>query len=234
MKFDVYCDESRPEALTSKAENAARYLVIGSLWLPSADRAKRKAQVHALKDLGKIGGELKWAKVSSSRLATYTGLIDWFFEAGEDLRFRAIVVDRTKLDMVKFHNGDGELGFYKFYYFLLHGWILDQNEYQVFCDLKRNREQDRLHVLRRVLVRSNLTSDIQSVQGIESEESVLIQTVDLFTGMVAARFNQSLNTGSAKAAVVEHLERRLGHGIRHTPKAEEKFNVFAIQPGGGW
>ncbi|NLW82253.1 MAG: DUF3800 domain-containing protein [Desulfovibrionales bacterium] len=234
MKFDVYCDESRPEALTSKAQNAARYLVIGSLWLPGSDRAKRKAEVHSLKDSGKIGGELKWSKVSASRLATYTGLIDWFFDAGQDLRFRAIVVDRTKLDMVKFHNGDGELGFYKFYYFLLHGWVLDLNEYQIFCDLKRNREQDRLHVLRRVLVCSNLTSQIQSVQGIESAESVLIQAVDLMTGMVAARFNESLNPGTAKTSVVEHLERRMGHGIRHTPKAEEKFNVFAIRPGGGW
>lgn len=234
MKFDVYCDESRPEALTSKAENSARFLIIGSLWLPSEERQARKAELHALKTQGKIGGELKWSKISKSREDAYTQLVDWFFAAGGRLRFRAIVVDREKLDLVRFHEGDGELGFYKFYYQMLHHWILDQNEYAIFCDLKRNREQDRLHVLQRVLDYSNLTSNILSVQGVESEESVLIQTVDVLTGGVAARFNGSLREGSAKSAVVARIERNIGHRIMHTPKGEEKFNVFKIQPGGGW
>jgi len=234
MKFDVYCDESRPEALTTKSPDGARYLVIGSLWLPAEQRDQFKAELHALKDVGKIGGELKWSKVSHSRLDAYKRLVDWFFNAGLKLRFRAIVVDRTKLDMVRFHNGDGELGFYKFYYQMLHHWILDQNDYAIFCDLKRNREQDRLHVLQRVLDRSNLTADISTVQGIESKQSVLIQAVDVFTGAVAAKFNKSAAPGSAKAEIIKLVESRIRNPIQHTPKAQAKFNVFKIKPGGGW
>jgi hypothetical protein len=234
MKFDTYCDESRPEALTTRSEVGARYLVIGSLWLPREQREQRKAELHALKNAGKIGGELKWSKVSHSRLAAYESLMDWFFGAGENLRFRAIVVDRTKVDLVKFHNGDGELGFYKFYYQLLHHWILDQNDYTIFCDLKRNREQDRLHVLQKVLNRSNLTSDISTVQGIESKQSVLIQAVDVLTGAIAAKFNQSAAAGTAKSGIIERIESKIRHPIRHTPMGERKFNIFEIQPGGGW
>ena len=33
MKFEVYCDEANPDVLTS-ANPRARYLMIGSLWLP--------------------------------------------------------------------------------------------------------------------------------------------------------------------------------------------------------
>ncbi len=234
MKFDIYCDESRSEALTTQSPDGARYLVIGSVWLPTEHRTQRKLELHALKDAGKIGGELKWSKVSHSRLASYQSLVDWFFNAGEDLRFRAIVVDRTKLDMVRFHNGDGELGFYKFYYQMLHHWILDQNDYAVFCDLKRNREQDRLHVLQRVLNRSNLTSDISSVQGIESKQSVLIQAVDFFAGAIAAKFNQSAALGTAKAEIIKGIEVKIGGLIQHTAKTQEKFNIFEIRLGGGW
>ena len=234
MKFDTYCDESRPEALTTVSKKGSRFLVIGSLWLPTEQREQRKTELHALKNAGKIGGELKWSKISNSRVAAYQSLVEWFFNAGDDLRFRAIVVDRAKLNMVRFHCGDGELGFYKFYYQLLHHWILDQNDYSIFCDLKRNREQNRLHVLQRVLSRTNLTSEIATVQGIESRQSVLIQAVDVFTGAVAAKFNRSAATGTAKDEIIKNIESRIGTAIQHTPKDRRKFNVFEIQPGGGW
>ena len=234
MKFDVYCDESRPDAFTTKSENASRYLVIGSLWLRTEDRDQRKAELHALKDAGKIGGELKWGKVSHSRINAYQQLVDWFFDAGMGLRFRAIVVDRTKLDLVTFHAGDGELGFYKFYYQMLHHWISEQNDYAIFCDLKRNREQDRLPVLQRVLNQSNLTAQISSLQGIESKQSVLIQAADFFTGAVAAKFNNSVSEGSAKAEIIRGVESKIRQVIQHTPKSQAKFNVFKIKPRGGW
>jgi hypothetical protein len=51
-------------------------------------------------------------------------------------------------------------GFYKFYYQVLHHWILDNNEYTVFCDLKQNRDRSRLTTLKRVLNTANRTSVI--------------------------------------------------------------------------
>ncbi|MFV1995702.1 MAG: DUF3800 domain-containing protein, partial [Verrucomicrobiales bacterium] len=97
MNFDVYCDESGPELLHSEKPKA-RFMVIGSLWLPEAFRAEGKAAIHELRHRHGIGSEFKWRKVSPSKLAFYRDLVDWFHGAGTDLRFRAIVVDRTKID----------------------------------------------------------------------------------------------------------------------------------------
>lgn len=66
MNFDVYCDECRPDLLSSQ-HPAARYMVIGSLWLRTVDRAAFKAAIHELRDQHHVGGEFKWQKVSPSR-----------------------------------------------------------------------------------------------------------------------------------------------------------------------
>ena len=152
---------------------------------------------------------------------------------GPDVRFRAIVVDRTKIDLVKFHDGDGELGFYKFYYQLLLHWTRECNEYRIFCDHKQNRLPDRLKTLERCLNHANISSTLH-VQAIRSEESVFIQLCDVLTGLTQARFNNSDILGQAKKDLLHHLEDKLGHPVQATSLAEQKFNVFEIQPGGGW
>jgi hypothetical protein len=233
MTFDVYCDESRPDLFGSKAP-PAMFLVIGSLWSHREDRDKLKTEIHALRDKHKVGGEFKWQKVSPSRLAFYLELVSLFFSEGERLRFRCIAVDRTKVDLVKYHQSDQELGFYKFYYQLLHHWILDFNEHAIFCDYKRNRDMRRLVALQRCLVCSNLSASIFSTQAVRSTESVMIQLADVLVGAASARLNGSLVPGSAKHQLVEYIESRLERRIAATAKGESKFNVFAIDPKGGW
>ena len=39
MKFDVYCDESRPDLLGSDHPQG-QFMVIGGLWLPTSERMK--------------------------------------------------------------------------------------------------------------------------------------------------------------------------------------------------
>ena len=117
---------------------------------------------------------------------------------------------------------------------MLHHWIMDFNEYVVFCDYKSNRRRDRLGVLQRCLAYSNLSAQIPNVQAIRSHESVLMQLVDVLTGASAARLNGTLRDGSAKAQVVRALEGGLGKTISHTVKAEKKLNVFVIDLQGGW
>jgi hypothetical protein len=47
MKFEVYCDESNPDAITSKKEHS-KYLLIGSLWLPAENREAIKNKKYLL------------------------------------------------------------------------------------------------------------------------------------------------------------------------------------------
>ncbi len=233
MRFDVYCDESRPDLLSS-GRPQARFMVIGSLWLATDDRQVFKDEIHALRDKHHVGGEFKWQKVSPSRSAFYNELVEWFCAKGDRLRFRCIAVEQQKINLMKFHNGDQELGFYKFYYEMLHQWILDFNEYAVFCDFKRNRARDRLSVLMQCLGNTNLSSTIKSAQAVPSEESVLIQLTDVLTGAAASRLNGTLTPGGAKESLVGHLEACLHRRIQHTYRSEQKFNVFVIDLQGGW
>lgn len=233
MKFEVYCDESRPDLLSS-SHPKSRYMVIGSLWLRASDRSEFKTAIQKLRNKHKIGGEFKWQKVSPSKKDFYTDLVTWFLSLGQRLRFRCIAIDQSKVNLMRYHYNDQELGFYKFYYQMLHHWIIDFNEYAVFCDFKSNRRRDRLSVLNECLSASNLSSRITETQAIRSGESVLIQLADVLTGAAAARLNDMLTPGGAKQDVVFRLEQGLGHRIQHTSINEQKFNVFVIDLRGGW
>ena len=163
MKFDVYCDESRPDLLSSKNPQA-KYIVIGSIWLETSNRQIYKDEIHKLRNDFKIGGEFKWQKITPSRLDFYKALLNWFSDKGDTLRFRCIAVEHEKVNLLRFHHNDQELGFYKFYYQMLHHWITDFNEYQIFCDYKVNREKDQLHVLKKCLSFSNMSAKIVNLQ----------------------------------------------------------------------
>ncbi len=234
MEFDVYCDESHTDVLCSHSTHA-KYLIIGSLWLRTDGRDSCKSGLHQLREKHDIRrAEVKWQKVSPNKLGFYIDLIDWFFTQGTSVRFRCIAVDRQHVNLVKFHDNDHELAFYKFYYQVLHHWILDFNQYNIFCDHKSNRDGQRLPVLSTCLNNSNLSSEIQRVQAIRSSDSVLLQLADVLTGAVSAKLNGSLKSDGAKQSVVDRLEQRLGRAIGHTWMNEPKFNVFVINLQGGW
>lgn len=230
MDIEVYCDESGLEALTRK--EAHDYTGIGSLWMPAEYRQEFKAQMNAIKENHSIKGELKWQKVSPAYFDLYQEVIAYFFSTPQ-IRYRVILIESRIVDNIRFHNKDAELGFYKFYYQLLHHWILDFNKYKFFLDFKINRNKGRLKVLKDVLIASNITSDIMQVQALPSEESLGIQLADVLTGLVTAKFNQNTHS-EAKKQLIRSVEKLLGRTIAHTPKCEMKFNVFKINLQGGW
>ncbi len=231
MEFEIYCDECRPELFTSENKSVP-YLSIGGIWIPAENRQEIKSEITKLRKEHKIWGEFKWNKVTRNALGFYGALIDVFF-AKEYLRFRTIIVDSDEVDLIRFHNSDAELGFYKFYYQLIHHWILDFNQYRIFVDQKTNRLPDRLKVLAKVLNNSNLSSEVISIQALPSREVNLIQLSDLLTGLVNSYFNQSV-TSDVKKELFNKVESKIGHRIRPTGKSEEKFNIFQIQLQGGW
>jgi len=233
MNIDVYCDETYPDLFSSKHPKA-RYLIIGSLWLESDDRELFKGAIHDLRRQYKIGSEFKWTKVSPSKADFYKVLLTWFYNQGEKLRFRCIAVDYQEVDLIHFHQNDQELGFYKFYYQMLHHWIHPFNVYNIFCDFKRNRIRERLHTLKACLSNSNLVANIERVQSVRSRESVLIQLADVLVGLASARLNNRLTPGSTKESTVAHIEGLLGRKISSTALSEKKFNLFKINLNGGW
>ena len=233
MNFEVYCDESHPDLLTSRKSHA-KYLVIGSLWLPADLRQPIKERVTELRRKHEVWGEVKWSKVSKNKLAFYLELADLFFAFAYDLRFRCIAVEAEKINMA-LHENDHELGFYKFYYQLLHHWILEHNSYRFFLDVKTNRDPKRYAVLEDVLRHSNVLARVNDLQALPSHQVVLIQLTDFLLGAASARLNDSAQEGSASYKIIEHLESRLNvKRLQPTAKGEQKFNIFKIRLEGGW
>lgn len=234
MRFEVYCDESQTDVFWSRSPNRARFLLIGSLWLPADLRTEVKEAIAALKSEHAFPREVKWHNVSSGREDFYKALIDLFLRFEDALRFRCIAVEGDKVDMARSHESDEELGFYKFYYHLLKNWIEDFSEYRIFCDEKTNRAGGRLQTLRRCLDCSNLSSSVELVQALPSHEVALLQLADFLLGMASARLNGAVREGGAKDRVIRHLERRLGRRLAPTARTERKFNVFQIRLNGEW
>lgn len=228
MDFTVFCDESRPEALMSTSPTQ-RYLCIGSVWLPRLDVLDAKSEIANLKNQYQKNGEIKWGKVSPSSVDFYCALVDLFFDFGQQLSFRVIVVDNQKVDM-SYHDDNHELGFYKFYYQLLKHKLRENSRYRIYCDLKSNQALGRAATLKEYLDR-NTPGEIEMVQMLPSKELVLMQLSDLLLGAVSAKFNFGVPQSEAKRTVISRIEERLGHVIAPTSKNENKFNVFKIEPG---
>ena len=233
MKIEVFCDESHPELFTTTKEPLGKYLMIGSLWLPSEARQVLKKQIEDLKSAHGIGGEFKWHKVHDNKLSFYMELVDLFFSHGDDLRFRCIAVDKNRFK-IKLHNDDAELGFYKFYYQLLRHWIRESNEYSIFCDQKTNSDPRRLHKLTDVLQNATPSAYIHPIQALPSWQVTIIQFSDFLLGAAAAKMNGKVKKNSAKGKVLSHLEAHLKREIGASYKNEKKYNLFCINLRGDW
>jgi len=230
MKIEAYCDESRQDLFTTKKETTDRYMVIGSIWLPKEHRSSFKNKIKEIKAKYNLShSEIKWEYVSPSHLDFYKEVVKQFFEEGESIRFRCIVVDMKQVDLDTYHESDAELGFYKFYYELLHYWIEGDNKYYIFTDIKTTRKKNRLKKLHEILNTASLIANIVSVQAIPSKESVLIQLSDLLIGAVGYSCH-SYSKSSAKNEIVrlitDEIKRQPCEG---TLRGENKFNVFRIQ-----
>lgn len=222
--IEVYCDESRPETIFSN-NSTDRYMVIGGIWVNNTERKKVKNKMNYLKKKYKIKGEIKWTKVSPMSLDFYKEMLEYFFE-NEEIRFRCIVVDSYKIDLEKYHNSDGELGFYKFYYQLLNKWIDGNESYRIYLDNKSNKDGNRLHELKRILNAVSFSS-IESVLSVNSGESIFVEIVDVLIGAVGYKYNNYGNSES-KRSLVDMIENYIGGPISGTASTERKFNVFKI------
>lgn len=52
-----------------------------------------------------------------------------------------MVIDTHQLDFDGYYQGDAELGFYKFYFYLLSRTIIDDNQYFILLHRKDNKKK---------------------------------------------------------------------------------------------
>ncbi len=226
MEYVVYCDESR-----HSDKPCDTHLAIGGLWVPREHRNFISRELRTIARENHLGSELKWSKVSEKYADAYTKVVDYFIRQ-DNLRYRAIVVDRAKFDP-RYHGGDGELGFYKFYFRMLEKWLFPNITYTILLDFQKNRGANRFNDLRRVLTNAVLGASIRELTVIDSIETPLAQLCDILTGAVAAAWCKT-HTGkkrSAKAALETYLAKGIGWpSLRNSSSSSawSKFNLFSI------
>ena len=224
--YTIYCDESRHSPAACNT-----YMAIGGLWVPTKEKTALIKELRSLFQQVGLKSELKWSKVSRLKLEAYKAVIDAFIH--QDLHFRVIVVERSKLDYALHKKRNEELGFYTFYYEMLIKWLQKPARYNLLLDFKKNKEHSHLSVLKHCLD-SRVPADVKitGLNSIDSGDSPLAQVADILTGAVAASwcgFDKQSHT--PKAELADYLARKAGKPSllqKSLSSQFEKLNIFKI------
>lgn len=230
-EYNIYIDES------CHLENDNKSLMcIGYTKLALKNYRAYKEAIKAIKLQHKSPTEIKWNKLSYSRLALYKALIDFFFD--NDIQFRAILVkNKHWLDHEKFNKGDHNSFYYTLVYLLLRNpWVnyLD-TPHRVILDIKDTRGKERLTKLdirlnEEYQQKYNRASPFNFFQHIRSDENEFLQLADFFIGAITyktRKLHKEKNASKVKVEIIEYLEQKSGYLLHDgTNPLEEKFNIF--------
>ena len=194
-----------------------------------------KNAVKGIKQRHKSVTEIKWSKVSMSRMTLYKELIDYFYSS--DISFRCVLVkNKENLDHEKFNRGDHNAFYYKFIYLLLNNKYVNpiDEKYRVILDIKDTRGRERLRELDTCLNNKNKgDSPFVYFQNIRSDENELLQLTDLLIGAITFKTRKEhlkSNASKAKCEIVAYLEQKTGYSLDDgTIPWEHKFNIFDFQ-----
>lgn len=234
--INIYCDES-----CHLQNDKQSVMVLGAIHCPAykkdeiflrIDELKRKYNLipkfNKNPKENRTYYEIKWNKVSKSRLAFYRDVIDYFFD-DDDLSFRVLVVpDKTKLDYEAYgHTHD--TFYYKMYFSMLKAILQPEYAHNIYVDVKDTRSRDKVHKLEQVLRNDKYDYNkeiIKKVQQVRSHEVELVQLADLLIGAVAY-VNRGFNTSDAKNELIELIRHRSKYSLqKSTLIKEKKFNIF--------
>src|SRR5690606_20359918 len=106
--FNFYCDES-----CHLENDNMKYMIIGytSCAYNQVKLHSKNLREHNRKHF--VVNELKWSSLSKSAYRLYNDLIEYFYAT--DIRFRAIVINKSQLDHSAFNQNHDDF-YYKMYY----------------------------------------------------------------------------------------------------------------------
>jgi hypothetical protein len=206
---------------------------IGYVKVPAEAYQELRAEIIRIKKKHYSPVELKWGKLSKSRIPFYDELIDFFFAS--PLEFRGVVVrDKQDLDHDQFNLGSHDNFYYKVIYYLLRPNI-EKGACEVFLDIKDTRGRTKLRKIDEVFHSASFgNSPFCHFQHIRSHDNEFIQLADFFIGALvykAKNEDQKPEASEAKKYVLEELTRESGYDLdKSTPPWEDKFNIFYFQP----
>lgn len=234
--INIYCDES-----CHLQNDKQKVMVLGAVSCPAEKKEEIFKRLLSFKKKYKLIPqnkknekenrayyELKWNKVSRSKLDYYKDVINYFFD-DDDLSFRALVVpNKNELDYQKY-NHTHDTFYYKMYFRMLKAILSPENSHCIYIDIKDTRSKEKVHKLEQVLRNDRYDYQkkiIKRVQQVRSHEVEILQLSDLLIGAMSY-INRGLNTSQAKNELIDLIKERSKYSLlKSTLLQEKKFNIF--------
>lgn len=224
MEYNVYCDES-----CHLISNDSKYMLIGAVYCPKNKVKKVNEYIEHLKENYNISNkiELKWNKIDKKTEKLYLDIINYFFN-NDDLKFRVIVIDKTKLDHEKYNQTENEF-YHKAYYEMLKYIIIPSNSYNIYPDIKDTNSyyyhQVMLDYLR-VKIQDTNKKTIRKVQPIRSYEAPILQINDILIGALSYHY-RNLSKNNVKLNIISEIRKLYQNDLNETSYCSNtKFNIF--------
>lgn len=208
-------------------------MVLGAVWLPE-DRS-RAVNVHIREIKEKHGlsrdFEIKWTKVSPSKVLFYRDVLDYFFD-DDNLHFRALIAPKGGLNHGAFNQNHNDW-YYKMYFTMLKNIFVPESRYRVYLDIKDTQGRTKVQRLHEILCNNiyDFSRDvIQGVQQVRSHEINALQLTDLLIGIISY-VNRGLSGNRGKELLVERMKERSRLELtRRTLMRAQKVNLFDWRP----
>lgn len=224
MEYNVYCDES-----CHLKSNDSKYMLIGAIYCPKFKVKKINEYIEHLKKKYNLSDkiELKWNKVDKKTEKLYLDIITYFFN-NDDLKFRVIVIDKTKLNHEKYNQTENDF-YHKAYYEMLKYIIIPGNSYNIYPDIKDTNSyyyhQIMLEYLRLKMADTNKKT-IKKVQPIRSYEAPILQINDILIGALSYHY-RGLSKNSIKLNIVNEINKLYQNDFDVSSYYNNtKFNIF--------
>lgn len=216
--FNIYCDES------CHIENDhKKFMFLGSTSVAYNQVRFHTAQINELKKKHSFYGEIKWSKVSKSKLRFYLELVDYFFAT--DLQFRAVGVQKSKINADAFNLSYDDF-YYRMYYSLLNHNINTTYNYNVYLDIKDTLSAYKVNKLKEVL--NTKFGVFRNVQNIRSHESIIMQITDFMMGAISYLHNNEAKLNLAKVQIIDKIKHHCKDQLDKT-NYSDKLNLFFIE-----
>ena len=222
--LNLYCDESCH--LESDGESV---MLIGGISCPDYVRNIVYKEIKEIKRKHGISSrsEIKWRKVSNSKITFYEDLVNYFFD-NEHLNFRVVIIDKNKLNHKKYNQTHDDF-YYKQYFYLVRKFLFE-DDVNVFIDIKDTNSILKVNKLKNILENwKQSPKHIKNIQQIRSHENSIMQLADLLIGAVAYK-NRSFESSLARIRLSNLISNRAKHELTTNTKYNAiKFNIFKME-----
>ena len=231
MQYNIYCDES-----CHLEKDKSDVMILGAMYCTSESKGQIFTDIRKIKEKHGLSSffEIKWTKVSESKIDFYKELVEYFWN-NQDLSYRVIVASgKSKLKNIRYNQGDYDLWYYKMYFLMLNIIIDPSNLYHIMIDKKDSKGGERVRKLHDVLCNNiyDFKQDvIRPIAQIDSKESEILQLADLFNGAIGYHYRR-LDQGDGnkgKKDLIEQIGKYCDIDVP-TAKDAQKFNLFVWKP----